>query len=230
MELSERLNFIIKHIENTSVLADIGTDHGYIPLYAVKNGICSKAIAVDINKEPLDKARLNAILEGTGDELEFRFGVGLNALEKDEVEVTVIAGMGGNLIRDILESQIEKVDSMKYLILQPAQNPEVLREYLYNNNYEIISEDLCLDENIYYELFKVRRKEGEATSLDSIYYEVSPKLLMQKHHLMKEYLISKVENYKRIISFITESTVNASERRKSIQEKIDVISNMINFL
>ena len=53
---------------------------------------------------------------------------------------------------------------------------------------------------------------------------------MQKHHLMKEYLISKVENYKRIISFITESTVNASERRKSIQEKIDVISNMINFL
>ncbi|MDU3349510.1 MAG: SAM-dependent methyltransferase, partial [Clostridium sp.] len=61
-------------------------------------------------------------------------------------------------------------------------------------------------------------------------YEVSPKLLMQKHHLMKEYLISKVENYKRIISFITESTVNASERRKSIQEKIDVISNMINFL
>ena len=69
MELSERLNFIIKHIENTSVLADIGTDHGYIPLYAVKNGICSKAIAVDINKEPLDKARLNAILEGTGDEL-----------------------------------------------------------------------------------------------------------------------------------------------------------------
>lgn len=126
MELSERLNFIIKHIENTSVLADIGTDHGYIPLYAVKNGICSKAIAVDINKEPLDKARLNAILEGTGDELEFRLGDGLNALEKDEVEVTVIAGMGGNLIRDILESQIEKVDSMKYLILQPADRKSVV--------------------------------------------------------------------------------------------------------
>lgn len=230
MELSERLNFIIKHIENTSVLADIGTDHGYIPLYALKNGICSKAIAVDINKEPLDKARLNAVLEGMGDELEFRLGDGLKALEKDEVEIAIIAGMGGNLIRDILESQIEKVDSMKYLVLQPAQNPEVLREYLYNNNYEIISEDLCLDENIYYELFKVRRKEGEATGLDSIYYEVSPRLLMQKHPLMKEYLISKVENYKKIISFITESTINANERRKAIQEKIDVITNMINFL
>jgi tRNA (adenine22-N1)-methyltransferase len=230
MELSERLNFIIKNIENTSVLADIGTDHGYIPLHALKRGICSKAIAVDINKEPLDKARLNAILEGMGEELEFRLGDGLKVLEKDEVEVIVIAGMGGNLIRDILEEQIEKVNSMKYLILQPAQNPEVLREYLYTNNYEIINEDLCLDENIYYELFKVRRKEGEATNLDPIYYEVSPKLLMQKHPLMKEYLISKVENYEKINSFITESTINANERRKSIQEKIDVITNMINFL
>ncbi|KLE16817.1 class I SAM-dependent methyltransferase [Clostridium sp. C8] len=230
MELSERLNFIIKNIENTSVLADIGTDHGYIPLHALKSGICSKAIAVDINKEPLDKARLNAILEGMGEELEFRLGDGLKVLEKDEVEVTVIAGMGGNLIKDILEEQIEKVNSMKYLILQPAQNPEVLREYLYTNNYEIINEDLCLDENIYYELFKVRRKEGEATNLDPIYYEVSPKLLMQKHPLMKEYLISKVENYEKINSFITESTINANERRKSIQEKIDVITNMINFL
>lgn len=230
MELSERLNFIIKNIENTSVLADIGTDHGYIPLHALKSGICSKAIAVDINKEPLDKARLNAILEGMGEELEFRLGDGLKVLEKDEVEVTVIAGMGGNLIRDILEEQIEKVNSMKYLILQPAQNPEVLREYLYTNNYEIINEDLCLDENIYYELFKVRRKEGEATNLDPIYYEVSPKLLMQKHPLMKEYLISKVENYEKINSFITESTINANERRKSIQEKIEVITNMINFL
>ncbi|GAA0084572.1 tRNA (adenine(22)-N(1))-methyltransferase TrmK [Clostridium sp. CTA-7] len=230
MELSERLNFIVKNIENTSVLADIGTDHGYIPLYALKNGICSKAIAVDINKEPLDKAKLNAILEGMGDELEFRLGDGLAVLGQGEVDVTVIAGMGGNLIRDILEAHIEKVNDMSYLILQPAQNPEVLREYLYNNNYEIISEDLCLDDNVYYELFKVRRREGEATKLDSIYYEVSPKFLMSKHPLMKEYLISKVENYKKILGFITESTVNASERRKLVNEKIDVISNMINFL
>ncbi|MDZ4906988.1 tRNA (adenine(22)-N(1))-methyltransferase, partial [Clostridium perfringens] len=184
----------------------------------------------DINKEPLDKAKLNAILEGMGDELEFRLGDGLAVLGQGEVDVTVIAGMGGKLIRDILEAHIEKVNDMSYLILQPAQNPEVLREYLYNNNYEIISEDLCLDDNIYYELFKARRKEGEATKLDSIYYEVSPKFLMSKHPLMKEYLISKVENYKKILGFITESTVNASERRKLVNEKIDVISNMINFL
>ena len=61
MELSERLNSIVKHIERTEVLADIGTDHGYIPIYSIENEICNKAIAIDINKDPLDKARLNAI-------------------------------------------------------------------------------------------------------------------------------------------------------------------------
>lgn len=230
MELSKRLNFIIKNIDNTSVLADIGTDHGYIPLYAVKNGLCSKAIAIDINKDPLDKAKLNAILEGAGDELEFRLGSGLKPLENGEVEVAVIAGMGGNLIRDILEDDIEKVSSIGYLILVPAQNPEVLREYLYNNDYEVICEDLCEEEGIYYELFKVRKKDGESAKLDSIYYEVSPKLLMQRHPLMKEFLNSKVENYKKILSFITDSTINAKERKTAIEDKINIITNMINFL
>lgn len=230
MELSKRLNFIIKNIDKTSVLADIGTDHGYIPLYATQNGICDKAIAIDINKDPLDKARLNAILEGAGDELEFRLGDGLNPLEKDEVEAVIIAGMGGNLIRDILEESIDKVTSLNYLILVPAQNPEVLREYLYNNDYEIISENLCEEDGIYYELFKVRKKEGESMGLDSIYYEISPKLLMQKHPLMKDYLNSKVDNYKRILSFITESTVSARDRRIAVEEKINIISNMINYL
>ena len=230
MELSKRLNFIINNIDNTTVLADIGTDHGYIPLYATQNGLCSKAIAIDINKDPLDKARLNAILEGAGDELEFRLGDGLKPLEKDEAEVVIIAGMGGNLIRDILEESIDKVTSLNYLTLVPAQNPEVLREYLYNNDYEIICEDLCEEEGIYYELFKVRKKDGESMALDSIYYEVSPKLLMKKHPLMKEYLNSKIENYKKILSFITESTVSAKERRASVEEKINIISNMMNYL
>lgn len=230
MELSKRLNFIIENIDNTSVLADIGTDHGYIPLYAVQNGLCSKAIAIDINKDPLDKAKLNAILEGAGDELEFRLGSGLKPLENGEVEVAVIAGMGGNLIRDILEDDIEKVSSIGYLVLVPAQNPEVLREYLYNNDYEVICEDLCEEEGIYYELFKVRKKDGESAKLDSIYYEVSPKLLMQRHPLMKEFLNSKVENYKKILSFITDSTINAKERKTAIEDKINIITNMINFL
>jgi tRNA (adenine22-N1)-methyltransferase len=230
MELSERLNFIIKNIEKTNILADIGTDHGYIPIYAIKNNICEKAIATDVNKFPLDKARLNAILENADDKLEFRLGDGLKTLNNNEANVVIIAGMGGNLIKDILEASINIVNELDYLVLQPVQNPEILREYLYNNNYEIIKEDLCLDEGIYYELFKIRRREGESTQLDPIYYEVSPKLLMEKHPLLKDYLIIKAESYKKILSYINEDTENAKLRKSLLDEKISLISNMIKFL
>ena len=230
MDVSKRIEFIINNLENTEVLADIGTDHGYVPLIALERGICNKAIACDINKDPLDKARLNAILEGIGDELEFRLGGGFEPLNVSEANEVVIAGMGGNLIRDILEADIEKVNSLEELILVPAQNPEVLREYLYENNYEIIKEDLCFDEGVYYELFKVKRAEDHATELDSIYYEVSPMLLKQKHPLMKEYLESKIENYSKILGFISEDSESAILRKKEVEEKISIINSMMNYL
>ena len=171
------------------MLADIGTDHGYVPLIALERGICNKAIACDINKDPLDKARLNAILEGIGDELEFRLGGGFEPLKVSEANEVVIAGMGGNLIRDILEADLEKVKSAEYLILVPAQNPEVLRAYL-----------------------------------------VSPILLRSKNPLMKDFLQNKIDEYNRILGFITEETVSANNRRAEIQEKISIITGMLNYL
>ncbi len=107
MRLSKRLEFIADHIDKVISLSDIGTDHGYIPLYALNKGLCEKAIASDINKDPLDKARLNALLEGMGDELEFRLGGGLDPIKEGEVQAVIIAGMGGNLIKDILEKDID---------------------------------------------------------------------------------------------------------------------------
>ena len=128
MEVSKRINFIIENLDVVETLADIGTDHGYVPLLALERGLCKKAIACDINKEPLDKAKLNAILEGVDDELEFRLGGGFDPLNVGEANEVVIAGMGGNLIRDILEAGKEKVKECNSIILVPAQNPEVLRE------------------------------------------------------------------------------------------------------
>lgn len=232
MEISKRLKFIANHIDKVISIADVGTDHGYIPLYTLRKGLCERAIASDINKEPLDKARLNALLEGMGDELEFRLGSGLEPLKEGEVQAVIIAGMGANLIKDILEKDIEKVDNLDYLILQPAQNPKFLREYLYTSGYEIIEEDLCKDSGKYYELFKVKRKALESTILDDIYYEISPKLLMSKHPLMKEYLQSKVDIYNKILDDLSKDVDSeaAVNKKREIEEKVSIISNMINFL
>ena len=193
MDISKRLEFIANHIDKCESIIDVGTDHGYIPIYAVKKGLCNKAIASDINKDPVKKAQLNVALEGLSKKIDVRLGGGLQTVDIKEVEGVVIAGMGGNLIRDILEHDKRKLPFYKFLILQPAQNPEVLREYLYNNGYEILEEDLCFDEGIYYELFKVRKNSKENMKLDPIYYEFSPVLLKDKHPLMIGYLKEKEE-------------------------------------
>lgn len=226
MELSKRLQFIADHIDRCKTIIDVGTDHGYIPIYSVKNNLCEKAIASDINKDPVKKAEMNAALEGVKSSVEVRLGGGLEVINIGDAEAVVIAGMGGNLIRDILEKDIEKTASFKYLILQPAQNPEVLREYLYNNGYEIMEEDLCLDEGIYYELFKVKKTNtAEKVSLDPIYYEISPRLLKDKNKLMLSYLESKEEKYSKILGFIKDTSESALKRRKDIEDKLKEIEN-----
>ncbi|ACD52118.1 SAM-dependent methyltransferase [Clostridium botulinum] len=227
MDLSKRLNWILEYVDKCNTVMDVGTDHGYIPIYLVKNKIVEKAIASDINKDPLQKAKINASLDGVIDKIDLRLGGGLSLLKKNEVQGVIIAGMGGNLIRDILEKDINKVRKLDYLILQPAQNPEVLREYLYNSNYEILNEDLCFDEGQFYELFKVKYKMGENTKLDPIFYEISPVMLKENNKLIKEYIKSKIEKYNKILSFIKEETETAKLRKEEIHTKIKMLEDFI---
>jgi tRNA (adenine22-N1)-methyltransferase len=219
MELSKRLNWIIDKINNVDVIMDVGTDHGYIPIYLIKNNIAKKVIASDINKGPLKKASINALLDGVSDKVDLRLGGGLEPLKNNECQAVIIAGMGGNLIRDILETDLSKVKKLNYLILQPAQNPEVLREYLYKHNYEILDEDICLDENKYYELFKVKYKEGDYPSLESIFYEISPVMLNKKLPIFKEYIENKIKKNEKILESITDGTAYALLRKKELEEK-----------
>lgn len=227
MELSKRLAWIVKKIDKANVIMDVGTDHGYIPIYLVKNNIAQRVIASDINKEPLKKAKINASLESVIDKIDLRLGGGLCPLKKKEAEVVLIAGMGGNLIRDILENDINKVKDLKYLLLQPAQNPEILREYLYKNDYEILDEDICLDENKYYEIFKVRYKREEHVQLDNIFYEISPFMLNKKIPLLKSYIETKIQKNKKIMEFIKESTEPAITRKNLLREKNDKLEELL---
>ena len=219
MELSKRLNWIIEKLDKVEVIMDVGTDHGYIPIYLIKNNIAKKVIASDINKEPLKKAKINASLDGVLDKVDLRLGGGLSPLKNNEAEAVIIAGMGGNLIRDILENDLNKVKNLDYLILQPAQNPEVLRKYLYKSNYEILDEDICLDENKYYEIFKVKYKIGDYISLEDIFYEISPTMLNIKLPLLKSYIESKIEKNKKVMEFIIDNTEHAIERKNELKEK-----------
>ncbi|HII4513053.1 tRNA (adenine(22)-N(1))-methyltransferase [Clostridium perfringens] len=229
MELSKRLKRIVEHVDKCESVADIGTDHGYIPIYLVKEGICKKAIASDINKGPIEKAKVNVAFEGVSDKVKCLLGPGLNPLKVGEVNGVILAGMGGNLTRDILLADMDKVKKYDFIILQPAQNPEVLREFLYKNDYEIIDEDLIKDEGRFYELFKVKYNENSEKLVfeDELEYEVSPLLREKGHPLFKEFIEEKINRCETILSFIKEDTEAAKKRKSDLEEKINKLKGML---
>lgn len=229
MELSKRLKRIAEHVDKCESVADIGTDHGYIPIYLVKEGICEKAIASDINKGPIEKAKINVDFEGVSAKVKCLLGPGLNPLKIGEVNGVILAGMGGNLTRDILLADMEKVKKYDFIILQPAQNPEVLREFLYKNDYEIIDEDLIKDEGRFYELFKVKYNENSEKLVldDELEYEVSSLLREKDHTLFKEFIEEKINRCETILSFIKEDTEAAKKRKIGLEEKINKLKGML---
>lgn len=228
MELSIRLQAIADLVDNCESIADIGTDHGYIPIYLVKKGVCKKAIASDINKGPINKAKMNIGFDGLNDKIKCCHGPGLKPLKVGEANAIVIAGMGGNLIRDILLADLNKVKKYEFMILQPTQNPEVLREFLYNNEYEIIDENIIFEDKTYYEMFKVKyKKNAEKLNLDSIFYEISPVLLRKKHILINNYINFKIGKNNKVIKNIKQDTELAKCKKEELIKKVSELENLL---
>ncbi|WP_426349198.1 tRNA (adenine(22)-N(1))-methyltransferase [Alloiococcus sp. CFN-8] len=230
MELSKRLKEITFFIDKCNVIADIGTDHGYVPIYSVKSGLCLKAIASDINKGPVDKARMNVKREGLEKVISCRKGPGLSTLEVNEAEIVIIAGMGGNLIRDIIVEDIAVVKELKSLILQPAQNPEILRRFLYSHSFSILGETVVHDEGKFYEIFKVSYKEkNNIRYQEYMDYELSDNLIKSGSPDIKPYLEFKISSYKRILNYIGEGTETALARRQEVINKISLLTEVLNW-
>lgn len=156
MILTPRLNKIASLVPQGTVVADIGTDHAYIPVYCVLNGICPKAIAMDINEGPLDNARDTVNTYGVSDLVELRLSNGMEKLCAREAGTVVIAGMGGLLIKSILERHIDRLSEGTILILQPMLAPKELREYLYKSGNAVIGEYLAKEGDKIYNIITAR--------------------------------------------------------------------------
>lgn len=146
--LTERLNCIINYV-NCERAADIGTDHAYVATELIRLGRAKHVIAADIRQGPLNAAIENIKKHKMENEIETRLGSGLSVLKPYEVETCVIAGMGGELICEILNADISTARSMK-LVLQPMNAQYEVRKYLIENNFRIEKEDIvCEGERVY---------------------------------------------------------------------------------
>lgn len=162
--MNARLSLIASLILPGVGFADVGTDHGYLPAYMAQNGYSGRIIASDIKAAPLSTAVATAREAGVEEKISFRLCDGLDAIEPNEVDTLVIAGMGGDTISGILDSTEWCMDSRFTLLLQPMTKSEILRYWLVNNGFEITGEYLLRDGKELYQLISARF--GGETCLD----------------------------------------------------------------
>ena len=143
--LDKRLSAVAALVRQDSRLADIGTDHAYLPVYLVQAGVCPSAIASDIGAGPLEAARHTVTANGLTSKVALRLGDGLATVTADEVEDVAIAGMGGETIAAILEAAPWVKDGRVRLILQPMTRAEDLRRWLLQNGFSVLEEHLIID-------------------------------------------------------------------------------------
>ena len=136
-------------------LADIGTDHAYLPVYLCMSGKIDCAVASDIRIGPAERAKSTVLKYDLHDKIAVRVGPGLSTIKNREVDCAVIAGMGGLLIAQILEQPPKLLTELKQIILQPMTAVAELREYLYKNGFKIISEALKKKKKKIYNIIEV---------------------------------------------------------------------------
>ncbi|CEN78072.1 tRNA (adenine(22)-N(1))-methyltransferase [Paraclostridium sordellii] len=228
MKLTDRLLKIASLVGENKKIADIGTDHGYIPVYLLNNNKIDYAILADVNKGPLENARKEVKHNKLENKVDLRLGSGLEVLKINEVDEIIIAGMGGILISELLNVKKDVSQSVEKLILQPMQAQSELRKYLYNNGYEIINEVLVKEDFRIYEIIETKYTGKDTVVTDDIYYEVGKKLIENKDDLLEEFLIKKINAYKGLLDKLDGKIGEGIERKRiETMEKIEKLKGLI---
>lgn len=184
--ISNRLLLCAEFVPRGSRAADIGTDHGYLSIYLLREGICPFVTAADLREQPLQKARENAARFGVSEKMRFFLSDGLQGIPPDAADTIIMAGMGGDLMVRILEAAPWVCDDRYTLILQPQSAGQALRQYLAEHSFVIEREALAKDGHFFYTV--LRAKKGHMPPLSPGQQYASPQLLREGGPLLGPYL------------------------------------------
>lgn len=237
VKLSSRLQHLADMVSKDTVLADVGTDHGYIPIYLLQTGRIKKAYAMDIGKGPLQRAKEHIAECGLGDYIETRLSDGVAALSIGEAQTILIAGMGGGLVMHILSAGKDVVKSADELILQPQSEIERVREYLYQKGYVIDKEDMVCEDGKYYPMMHINLKAPAKTEFSyskeewQVIYRYGEYLLKGKNEVLHQYLLYRLAQYEQIVSGLLkqQNTEKIAARKAEVDEEIRCINRALAF-
>lgn len=231
MDLSKRLQTVADAVTPGNRLADIGTDHAYVPIALVGAGTCPSAIASDVNKGPLERAAHHIEKAGLSDRIETRLGSGLDPVAPEEIDTAVFAGMGGDLMSKLLAAHPEFLQAGIELVLQPQSEWEKVRRLLHEQAYRIDREWFIKEDGKYYLVIRAlpgEEKFAADTDLES-YYCYGRYLVEHKDPLYRSYLAGKRAKDKGILLKLHMMIGDLSgwERRK---ERADALKKEIRVL
>lgn len=222
MKLSKRLQLIadvIKKYKQGTTIADIGTDHAYLPCYLVENKIVCHAYACDVAKGPLQCSKDTIKQFDLEDMVTPLLGNGLEPILDKDVSMISISGMGSYLIAEILDAHRKYLDNVDVLFLQPNSNINHLRKYLFSNGFKIVDEQLVKDTNHIYEVLVVIQSANKDICYKESDIEFGPILSANQPPLFKEKWKQQLEINKKILSSLEEE----HPRYQEIQHMIDMI-------
>lgn len=240
MELSKRLLSVASMVSQHAKVADIGCDHGYVSIYLLKNHIADRVIAMDVNDGPLERAKQHIKEAGLDAYIETRLSDGGAALLPDEADTAVIAGMGGKLMVRILSEATERIGHFKEVVLQPQSEIFKVREYLWNNGYDIVAEDMVFEDGKYYQIIKaiagnsiIEEEIGRFAKVSGFRKDdVRMAFLCYGYHLLKgkhpvcmDFLAYENQNTNNIKRHILEQRKSAetAERINELTAKLEVL-------
>lgn len=203
IKLSRRLQALADYIPSDSRVADIGTDHAFLPCYLVKEGIAPFAVGIDVKEGPFQSASRTVNAYHLEEQISIRLGDGLMPLRPGEVDVVILAGMGGNTMIDILEGSPQVVEEVNCLVMQPMNGAEHLRSWLGGNDWIIIAEDLLVEDGHYYQIIKATR--GREQALADMQLSYGPLLIADRHPLLPKLIEKDIQALQDIIEQLAKS-------------------------
>ncbi len=237
MKLSKRLEHLASMVSKNSKVADIGTDHALLPIKLVLEGTAQCAIAMDLRSGPLERAREHIKAYGLEEKIQTRLSDGMRELRENEADSIVIAGLGGELMIEILRAREDLFH--KEFILSPHSEWKAVRKYLREQGLNIVDEDMVLDErNKYYIMLKVkgsahrdgndsRGNHGKTVDPDaSGRYDCFGAILIQKKHpVLLSYLDREEKMYMRILNDLRKKNPgeNLQLRIRAIRNYLEMI-------
>lgn len=226
IQLSKRLQMVASFVERDAVLADIGSDHAYLPTYLVQKGIIKKAIAGEVVKGPYESALKNVKRENVSDFVTVRLANGLFAIDQDQVDTVSIAGMGGPLIVKILEEGRPFLSSVKRLITQPNIHAQAIRVWAVENDWEIIEERILKEDGKIYEIVVLEKGKSSYSEAELLF---GPFLLKEKNEVFHEKWQHEKKQWTQILQSLEGASTNSSidEKRAQLTKQIQLVEEVL---